>query len=319
MASAQPKWDVTNDSNHNAAAAVDFRVRGATAWRSALPLVRFDFNSVDRLAGSVLFLNPDTEYEVRLALSDPDGGADTRTIVVHTRRIPVAPNGRMLHVVPGTGGGDGSLATPLRGIVAAQAVAQPGDTFLLHAGSYGSPIVFNKPGTSTTVTSRIAWKAAGDGEVLMNGIDVAASHLWLEGITVRNIQGSRALVSVGSPTNVIVTHCNFVNNLHAIVLLGAGSNWYIADNTIVGITPAGTTGSASFTGEGVDLLTTSGHTVAHNSITSVADAISQPRINVDIFGNDIFDTADDGIEADIGEANVRIMGEPDSQRGAQRD
>jgi hypothetical protein len=115
-------------------------------------------------------------------------------------------------------------------------------------------------------------------------------------------------VSVGSPTNVIVTHCNFVNNFHAIVLLGAGSNWYIADNTIVGITPAGTTGSASFTGEGVDLLTTSGHTVAHNSITSVADAISQPRINVDIFGNDIIDTADDGIEADTGEANVRIWG-----------
>jgi hypothetical protein len=117
-------------------------------------------------------------------LSDPDGGADTRTIVVRTRRIPVAPNGRMLHVVPGTGGGDGSLATPFRGIVAAQAVAQPGDTFLLHAGSYGSPIVFNKPGTSTTATSRITWKAAGDGEVLMNGIDVAASHIWLEGITV---------------------------------------------------------------------------------------------------------------------------------------
>lgn len=294
------EWDVTDDSDHDAAAAVEFRVRGAAAWRSTLPLVRIDYNGANRLAGSVLFLDPDTEYEVRVSLSDPDGGAETRVVVVRTRRIPVAPNGRVYHVVPGSGGGDGSIAAPFRGVVAAQAVAQAGDTFLLHAGGYGGRIRFDRPGTSA---GYVAWKAAGDGEVLMDGIDVAASHLWLEGITIRT--RAEALVSVNSPTNVVITRCNFLDNQYAIYLKGAGTNWYIADNTIVGDSPPE---SESFEGEGVELNTTSGHTIAHNTITNVADAISFPHTNVDIFGNDIFDTSDDGIEADNGQSNVRMWG-----------
>ena len=40
----------------------------------------------------------------------------------------------------------------------------------------------------------------------------------------------------------------------------------------------------------------------------MADGVSYPYVNVDIFGNDIFDTSDDGIEADNGRANVRMWG-----------
>src|SRR5688572_19690908 len=49
------EWDVTNDTDHDAAATVDFKVQGAATWRSALPLVRVDYNGVNRLAGSILF------------------------------------------------------------------------------------------------------------------------------------------------------------------------------------------------------------------------------------------------------------------------
>ena len=59
-------------------------------------------------------------------------------------------------------------------------------------------------------------------------------------------------------------------------------------------------------GEGIDLHVSSGHTVTHNSITNVGDGVSEPNANVDITGNDIFDTSDDGIEADNGWANVRL-------------
>jgi len=82
-----------------------------------------------------------------------------------------------------------------------------------------------------------------------------------------------------------------------------GRNWYIADNTIVGDTPYYT---ESLDGEGIELNMTGGHTVAHNSISNVADGISDPGANTDLFGNDIFDTSDDGIEADGGGANVRM-------------
>jgi hypothetical protein len=56
------------------------------------------------------------------------------------------------------------------------------------------------------------------------------------------------------------------------------------------------------------LNSTSGHTVAHNSITNVADGISYPLRNVDMFSNDIFDTWDDGIEGDFGYGNVLMWG-----------
>ncbi len=295
------EWDLTNDTDHDATAAVDYRISGTTAWRRALPLVRIDFNGSNMLAGGVLFLAPDTSYDLRLSLVDPDGGGETRVISQRTRPVPRAPvTGRIFHVMPGAGGGTGSPEAPFGGIAAAESVAQPGDTFLLHAGAYGGRIRFTRGGAAT---SYVVWRAAGDGEVLMNGIDVLAGYVWLQGVTVRNQR--YAVLSFNSPAGVVITRSTFENNHYGIYLQGAGSNWYIADNTIRGDTPAS---SESLDGEGIDLNTTSGHTVAHNRIFNVADGISYPYINVDIFGNDIFDASDDGIEADNGRANVRIWG-----------
>jgi hypothetical protein len=48
--------------------------------------------------------------------------------------------------------------------------------------------------------------------------------------------------------------------------------------------------------------------VAYNKISNVADGISYPHRNVDIFANEIFNTTDDGIEGDYGHANIRIWG-----------
>jgi regulation of enolase protein 1 (concanavalin A-like superfamily) len=293
------EWTVLDDTNNDAAVTVDYRRRGTSEWTRALPLVRVNDGVATILAGSVLFLPPDTEFEVRAVLSDPDGGGETRIVTVRTRRVPVAPSGgRVFHVVPGGGGGDGSLGAPFAGIAAAAAVSQPGDTFLLHRGYYGGRIRFDRAGTTTAY---IAWTAAGDGEVLIDGIDVAASHLWFGGLTFR--RRGYALLSVNSPTNVVVTRCQFLDNQYGIFLHGAGTNWYIVDNDIVGDSPPE---SESWEGEGIELNTTSGHTVAYNRITHVADGISSPYVNVDIFGNDIFDASDDGIEADTGGPNVRM-------------
>jgi hypothetical protein len=295
------EWDIAGDANHTAAASVAYRVHGTPGWSSALPLVRVDFNGANMLAGSLLFLTPGTAYDVAITLSDPDGGAETRTLTSTTRALPVlAAGGRTLHVTTGSGGGDGSSTNPFRGVATAQAAAQPGDVLLLHAGSYGGRIRFDKPGTAS---SYIAWRAYGDGEVLMNGVDIAASHIWLEGLTIRN--QSYATFSIGAPDDVVLKRCFFYNNHYSIYLQQGGTNWYIADNTVVGDTAYTT---ESFDGEGIELNQTSGHTVAHNSITNVADGISYPLMNVDIFGNDIFDTSDDGIEADYGYANIRMWG-----------
>jgi hypothetical protein len=219
--------------------------------------------------------------------------------------VPALPTGgRTLNVVPGSGGGDGSAGNPFKGIAAAQAVAQPGDIFLIHAGNYGGRVAFTKPGTAGKY---IVWKGAGDGEALFLGIDIAASHIWLEGLTVRN--QAWATFSINAPDDVVLTRSTFVNNHYNIYLQQGGTNWYITDNDITGDNdPA----AGSLDGEGIELngsyFASTGHVVAYNRITRVADGISAPYSNVDIYGNDIFDVSDDGIELDPARANVRVWG-----------
>jgi hypothetical protein len=217
--------------------------------------------------------------------------------------VPFA-GGRVFHVRPGSGGGNGSAGSPFRGIAAAQAAAQPGDLLLLHAGNYGGRITFDKPGTAGR---HIVWRAAGDGEAQFAGIDISASYVWLDGVTIRNLPF--ALMSKNAPTDVVVTRSGFFNNHYAIYLQQGGSYWYIADNTIVGDTPVAT---EALDGEGIELNGVSsdshGHVVAHNDITNVADGVSNGDFNIDVFGNDIYDVSDDGFEGEPGGANIRVWG-----------
>ena len=331
------EWGISGDTNHNATVNVHYRAQGTRKWKAALPLVRVDnaYNG-NGFAGSILFLDPGTTYKVLLELCDPDqepkhrghardcggelgdgdqagdfarGGSDgRRMLTVATRPLPRLPkHGRRFHVVPGSGGGDGSWRRPFQGIAAAQAVARPGDIFFVHPGSYGGRPTFSVPGVAGKY---IVWMGVGDGEALfVDGFNLGASHVWVEGLTVRD--QPFATFSLDCPSDVVVRRNFFYNNHYNIYLQRGGEGWYIADNTIVGDEePAG----ESFDGEGIELngsfaaCGANNHTVAHNSITRVADGISTPGTNVDIFGNDIFDTSDDGIETDEGKTNVRVWG-----------
>ena len=116
MHSIGVEWDITGDSNHNAEGTVQFRPAGTPDWKFALPLMRVDFQGENMLTGSILFLDPGTTYEVKLDVSDPDGGSDSQTLTVSTRPVPVpASGGSTLHVVPGAGGGNGSSSDPFQG------------------------------------------------------------------------------------------------------------------------------------------------------------------------------------------------------------
>jgi hypothetical protein len=300
------EWDLSGDANHDATASVRYRVAGAAAWHPALPLMRVDLDGQNMLAGSVLFLEPSTEYEVLLYVTDPDGGARTRRLKATTRAVPVLPTGgRTFHVVPGDGGGDGSEANPFRGVPAAAAGARADDVMLLHGGHYGGRVslaVGGEPGHP------VAWKAAGDGDPIFAGVAVEAGHQRLEGLRIEAGGGYEfpiGLRTANAPADVAVVRCTFVGNHYGIWLNGGGSDWYIADNTIVG---DNVVGDGSFSGEGVEFQHTNGHTLAYNSISHVGDGNSYCSYNCDIVGNDIFDTSDDGIEPDDGGANIRLWG-----------
>ena len=176
------EWKITGDDNRNAAVEVSYRRKGEQAWHKALPLAAhpsrsgqqrraavpagrahaanpngerenpWHYDTGNMFAGSILNLAPDTDYECRFVLSDPDGvsGEKEKIITVHTRKEPQpAAGGHVYHVYPigwkgpkqqpafiglmrayymGSSASDHDHAFPPR--------VQPGDTILVHAGLY---------------------------------------------------------------------------------------------------------------------------------------------------------------------------------------
>lgn len=215
------EWKISGDDNRNAVVDVTYRKTGDSKWRKALPLFRmggefiagpkpqfgglnyYNYIVPPGFAGSVLNLQPDTEYEVHFAMRDPDGvkGDAEKTVTVRTRKVPApAAGGHVYQVWPF------SHKAPLGpnefiGLLAAYYMGadesdhnnvfpprvKPGDTILVHAGVYkddrfiygGFDKNIETYGTSFdgtyyltasgTSDKPIVIKAAGDGEVVFDG------------------------------------------------------------------------------------------------------------------------------------------------------
>ena len=315
------RWDIQGDDNHDATGQLMYAAPGESL-RPAFPLLRVDGNGGNYLAGSILFLKPGTRYTVQISIDDPDGGSDRTTLAIDTRNLPYpATGGRELHVTPGNGGGSGTRSDPYLGLETAWAAAQPGDTLLLHSGRYGA--VRDNNGASGQPGNRITIKSAGDGKVTLDYLELAnQSHIWIEGLEFRynpaagsdtalyssllNPGYDNGFQSMHTDINdIVISRNSFIGYKHSIRAGPRTDGWVIIDNTIVGDKELGASGTASFDGEGVELGHGNNHIVAYNSITRVADGISFPGDNCDLFSNDIFDLTDDGIELDGGEANTR--------------
>jgi len=280
------EWVIKGDDNRNARVDVAYRKKGDTAWKSAMPLLRlqhervyqgegvFNVEMPNMFAGSILDLEENTAYEVRLTLSDPDGGGAVRTVTVKTRAEPMpAAGGHVYHVYPRDwkgpkepgsfndlmcaynyycGGGDTQTGGRPR--------VKAGDTILVHAGTYryhpefytgdrsinsttpveGTYYLFG----SGTPEKPIVIKAAGDGEVIFDGggnfnlFNVkGANYNYFEGLTFKNTQ-----IAIWAGTQfqsgavgLTVKHCRFEDiNLGIFTNFAGSSNFYIADNTFIG-------------------------------------------------------------------------------------
>ncbi len=84
------EWVIQGADNRNAQVEVSYRKQGETLWKQGLPLLRlqgeriyqtdgvFNVISPNMFAGSILDLEPDTGYEARFVMSDPDGQVGLR-------------------------------------------------------------------------------------------------------------------------------------------------------------------------------------------------------------------------------------------------
>jgi hypothetical protein len=277
------EWEISGDQNRNATVEVRFREAGAAAWREGLPLLRIggervyrtrenlEYLTADRFAGSILDLKPETEYECRFTMRDPDGveGQAEQTVRVRTRGEPkAAQGGRVLHVYPpdwkgarqepsftgimqayyGAGLGDWNAVWERK--------AQPGDILLVHAGLYKSdrlnyvdPLMAPFDGAYSlslkgTPDKPIVIRAAGDGEAIFDGdgshrlFDVMGSEYNIfEGLTIRNVDIAffAGQKNVAGAKGLTVRNCRMENVGMGVITEYAGSkDFYIADNVILG-------------------------------------------------------------------------------------
>jgi hypothetical protein len=282
------EWFIDGDDNRNATVEVRYRKKGESAWKRALPLLRLQHEEIyqatqlgaqidvvapNMFAGSILDLQPDTEYECAFDLSDPDGGSASKVVSIRTRAEPKPfDGGRLYHVYPH--GYTGQKIEPaFEGLLcayyltcagtdwatAARPRVKPGDTILVHAGTYkyNRFEYTNNLGVSTvpfdgtyyltasgTAEKPIAIKAAGDGEVVFDGNGAfnlfnvkAANYAYFEGLTIRNTEiaiwaGTQFIV--GSK-GLAVKKCRFENiGMGVYTNYSGSSNFYIADNYFIG-------------------------------------------------------------------------------------
>jgi hypothetical protein len=395
------EWRIAGDDNRNASVEVSYRKHDEQQWHRALPLLRLQHESVtgglprdgsgehfyrytapNMFAGSILGLEPGTEYECRFVLSDPDGirGRRQRTVLVRTRAEPQpAAGGAVFHVYPfgyrgekqqpaftgllaayflGSDQSDHSRAMPPR--------VRPGDTILVHAGiykdnrfvysgfdrslpAYGTPF----DGTyyltaSGTPEKPIVIRAAGDGEVIFDGDGcdnlfnlMGGSYNYFEGIIVRNTQVAFKLgiKGIAGSSGFTLKHSR-VYDVGRVVEAGwSGSrDFYIADNVLIGrhdplklqswFTPEVWSKfpgyPATIHSEYAVKVYGQGHVVAHNYVANWHDGIDvdtygdpdgvpeeelrdRAPVSIDIYGNDIYNTDDNCIEADGGAHNIRVF------------
>ncbi|MCC6465611.1 MAG: right-handed parallel beta-helix repeat-containing protein [Planctomycetes bacterium] len=327
------RWAITGDADLDCSVGVEYRVAGSATWLAALPLLRVepaatsgnDFDPGNLLAGSVIGLSPDTEYEVRLSLADADGGSSVQTRSLRTRAVPADPAApRTRYVMPGSGGGTGSQADPFKGLAAAQAAAAPGDVFLLAAGTYthASTFSFSVSGTSS---NPIVWRGVDAATVVVDGAGTAqpllafpgTQYVHLENLTVR--KPLRTAISGTATRGLVVRRCRIdcsavspTSEAGGILLQGAGhESAFISENTLQG--------NADWSsGRGQDsyacTLVGRGHVVRFNEFYDWWDSAgfggndnTVDTSGCDFIGNECHEITDDGIELDSSRCNLRVL------------
>jgi hypothetical protein len=393
------EWRISGDANRNAHVDVTFRKKGDTQWRKGLPLLRLDGERVtggiprggnrhyfsyvapNMFAGSLLNLRPDTEYECRFVLTDPDGvkGRAVRTVTVRTRKEPEPASGGHIYNVYPFGYKGAKQQPAFTGLLAAYYMGadesdhsnvmpprvHPGDIILVHAGvykdnrfnyggfdrslaAYGTPF----DGTyyltaSGTPDKPIVIKGAGDGEVIFDGDGnqtlfnlMAANYNYFEGITVRNTNVAFLLgiKSIAGSSGFTLKDCRLYDIGRGVEDDWSGSkDFYIADNVFIGRHNPDKLQSwwrpdvwakfpgypALITSEYAVKIYGQGHVVAYNYVANWHDGIDiatygdpdgtpsenpdRVPVSIDFYNNDIYNMADNCIEADGGAHNIRVF------------
>jgi len=279
------EWQIQGDNNLNGIVNVKFRENGNKKWEQGMPLRRvpagenIGFKWGNKHSGSIFNLKPDTQYEIQLKLEDPDGGSAEKLVEARTRPVPrVGNNAAIIEIKPGSY-----------------------DTLHTKSGTADKPIVYR----------------CTKGKAIFKFIDVQNKKwVFIEGLTVKNLATEGIGICLNGAENCVVTHCTINAVFGIVAYLPGATNCLFSDNTIIGIsvwTNEAMGAHGKNIGEGIE-ITGPGNVICYNRIQGFRDCIStmedQHTVNqvcIDIYNNDIYRGADDGIEADFCFSNCRIF------------
>lgn len=333
-------WIISDDEAHPAAVRVDYRKSGADTWKQGPPLFRSERGpfkdeggkpkplAVDLpagahlFAGSILLLDADTSYEVRLTLSSGDGSVVKRLLHGRTVAEPALPSGMVeRHVVPGDGGGSGTRTDPFRGLKAAESASRPGNLFLVHSGIYAAPFYVRHSGQPGRP---IVWRGAGDGDTVIDAkrphdhltdhaVEARGVHdVWFEKLSICNAYSG---ICGHESARLVVRRCHLYGVLCGVYATGDESGnlgeLFIADNLIEGIMPWPATDK-----QWHDLpesrgiwISGRGSDICYNRVHHCKDGIDlddcRACVSNDIHNNDVSEVFDDGSEMDGSDRNTR--------------
>ncbi len=278
------EWFIQGDDNQNGVVSVHFREKGKKEWRDGMPLRRVpadknvSFSWANKHSGSIFNLQSNTRYEIKLQLTDPDGGAETKFIEASTRPIPQYGNNSEIIDLP------------------------PGNYDTLHtkSGTKMKPMVYRS-------NEEIAKYKFVD---LRN-----KKWVFIEKIQIENVEEGGRAIRMGGAEHCVVRYCTIKAVYGIVAYLPGARNCYVSDNVITGT--SGWTNKAMGAhgeniGEGIQ-MTGPGNVICYNKVTGFRDCISTmedqqvfEQTCIDIHNNDVFRGSDDGIEADFCFSNCRI-------------
>jgi len=320
--------DITGDTNNNSTLAIEYRPKGSITYLpSTLTLrARPDMNvdgsdlNMNFHAGSAMHLMPNTAYELRITLSDADGGGEVIETETATKKFPTEEQSdNILYVVPGNGGGDGSVGNPYQGIQTAANVAVAGNIIEVADGTY-SPFTLTNSGTESmpiVLKSTNLHGAIVDGSNTNTGImtigtfNDSTRYVIIDGFDIKN--GKWGIDAQN--TQYLTIKNNKISDVDFGIYNRRQNGWehdqYIFNNEIIGRTIWPQTNGEIPGERGIDIRGNR-NVVSYNTISDFADGVSTdgPPYKIsyalDIHHNDITRIVDDVIEIDGAISNSRV-------------
>ncbi len=257
-------------------------------------------------AGSAMFLEVDAMYDIRIILSDPDGGNTTIDTTIKTKAYPERPPMANIISISALDGSDA--------IQSAINMANAGDIIEVDNGMYGA---FEIDKDSVFIVAKNQGGAIINGNNTDRGIITignfsdSTQHIFIDGFIIRN---GRWAIDAQNTQYLTIQNCSITDVGYGIVNRRA-NGWehdqYITNNKFEGRT-IWPQSDGNIPGERAIDIRGNNNVVSYNTITDFGDGITTDgppyliSYSLDIHHNDISRIVDDLIEVDGMVSNSRV-------------